>query len=147
MKKALWFAVFLTLTAPLLVVAAEPPAPSLEALRAAIFTPAAPVAAPGEAPAGAVWKTSCTVTNDCGAFSPTISCTSASGNCRSGIDASGPFVKCDGVKTHCAPCHVSTTCGNGTEVGCTGTTATDCSVEVGCFVMCGTVISRCPICP
>jgi hypothetical protein len=150
MKKTMLLATLLTLIAPLLVVAAQPSATStsLEVLRAAIFTPAAPAPTPtpDAAPAGALWRTSCTVTNDCGQYSPTISCTSASGDCKSGTDMSGPFVKCDGVKTHCAPCHVSTTCGNGTVIACTGTTATDCSVEPRCSITCGSTTLNCPFC-
>ncbi|HEX4966710.1 MAG TPA: hypothetical protein VF173_38220, partial [Thermoanaerobaculia bacterium] len=119
MKRLFFVALLLTLALP--TWAADQPAPtqpSIETLRAAIFSPADPSAAPE----GAVWKASCTVTNDCGPNSPTISCTSASGNCTSGAD----FVQCDGVRKNCAPCHVSTNCSNGRTFSCTGTTINDC---------------------
>ncbi len=144
MKKAMLLA--LVLAVPALGAAAQP---SLEDLRSAIFAPASdgtvvpPSAAPlqpvepGQAPAGAQWK-SCTVTNDCGPNSPTISCTSATCNATVGANS----VTCDGVTTNCAPCHVTTHCASG-FISCTGTTTTDCEVEPSCFIICSGRISRC----
>ena len=146
MKKVMLLALALALAVPALGAAAQP---SLEDLRTAIFTPAsdgavAPPAAPlqpvepGQAPAGAQWK-SCTVSNDCGPNSPTISCTSATCNATVGATS----VTCDGVTTNCAPCHVQTRCANGVLLSCTGTTTTDCDVEPSCFVICSGRISKC----
>jgi len=141
--KRLFLAVFtLTLALPAWALADQPaPAqPSIEDLRTAIFSPADP----GAAPAGATWKASCTVSNDCGPYSATVSCTSASGNCTSGVD----YVECDGVRKTCAPCHVSTTCGNGRTFSCTGTTIDNCELEPRCFVICnGHFFGTCPVCP
>ncbi len=146
--KRLFLAVFtLALALPAGAVADQPAPtqPSIEDLRRAIFSP--PTLAPSDpeaAPAGATWKASCTVSNDCGPNSPTISCTSASGNCVSGAT----FVECDGVRKNCAPCHVSTTCGNGGSFSCTGTTTDNCEVEPHCFVICnGRFFGSCPVCP
>ena|SRR5436853_7304904 len=118
----------------------QPSQPSIETLRAAIFSPSDPMAAP----AGATWKSTCTVTNDCGPNSASVSCSSAAGNCLSGAD----FVECDGVRKNCAPCHVSTRCSNGRIFSCTGTSTTDCEVEPSCFVICsGHFFGSCPVCP
>lgn len=121
--------------------AADGPAPSAEELRAAIF--AAPAAQLPELPLNPepIEKATCTVSNDCGPHSPTISCSSAAGNCSSGVTS----VTCDGATTNCAPCRVSTTCGGTpSSISCTGTTTTNCFVEPHCFVKCGTnPIRRC----
>jgi hypothetical protein len=147
--KRLFLVVFtLALTLPAWAAADQPAPtqPSIEALRTAIFSPSDDPAPsdPAAAPAGATWKASCTVSNDCGPNSPTVSCTSASGNCLSGAD----FVECDGVRKNCAPCHVSTNCSNGRIFSCTGTTTNDCEVEPHCFVICnGRFFGSCPLCP
>ena len=141
--KRLFFVIFtLILALPAWGVAEQPaPAqPSIENLRAAIFSPADPSAAP----AGATWKSACTVSNDCGPYSPTVSCSSASGNCVSGAD----YVQCDGVRTNCAPCQVSTTCSDGRIFSCSGTTIDDCDVEPQCYVICnGKEFGICRFCP
>ena len=134
------FPLILILALPALAAAAEPAQPSLEELRSRIFRPAGP----GQAPPGGPVKGSCTVSNDCGPHSPTISCSSPTGNCSSGFD----FVVCDGVRRNCAPCRVSTTCSNGQILSCTGTNTTNCEVEPHCFVACnGTLRGPCPVCP
>jgi hypothetical protein len=143
--KRLFLAVFtLTLALPAWAAADQPaPAqPSIEDLRLAIFSPANPAPSdPGVAPAGATWRT-CTVTNDCGPYSPSVTC--SGGTCSSGAD----YVECDGVRKNCAPCHVSTRCSNGSTFSCTGTSTTDCEVEPQCFVICnGHFFGTCPICP
>ena len=138
------FPIILLLALSMLPAAAEPlaPSPSVAELRAEIFAPAA-AAAPAEAPEPGL-KASCTVSNNCGPHSPTISCSSSSGNCSSGFD----FVVCDGVRKNCAPCKVSTTCSTGGGFSCTGTSTTDCEVEPHCFVMCnGRFFGACPVCP
>jgi hypothetical protein len=116
----------------------EAPQASLEELRAAIFVPSVT----GEALLGGDFKGSCTVSNDCGPNSPTISCTSASGNCTSG----STYVTCDGNRINCPPCAVSTRCASGERVSCTGTTTTDCKVFAGCSVMCSGVLYGCNAC-
>lgn len=85
---------------------------------------------------------SCTVSNDCGP-SPTISCSSSSGNCHSGFD----WVECDGVRTYCAPsdtCSISTSCPGGGGVSCTGSASYGCYKMTGCWVECSTGLFRCP---
>jgi len=146
--KTLFLVVFTLVLALPAWAAADSPAPaqpSIEDLRMAIFSPpSVSPADPGAAPAGATWKASCTVSNTCGPNSPTVSCTSASGNCVSGAD----YVECDGVRKNCAPCHVSTNCSNGRTFSCTGTNINDCEVEPHCFVICnGQFFGSCPICP
>lgn len=127
-------ALLLGLAAVPLAAAEEAPVPlDLDALRSQIFGQPAPREA-----------ASCTVTNNCGPYSPSVSCTSASGNCTSGYD----WVECDGVRTNCQPCHVSTRCSTGQTFSCTGTTIDNCEVEPKCFVFCnGLFYGSCPICP
>jgi hypothetical protein len=142
MKRLFLIASMLALVLPALSTAEAPAAvqPSLEALQTAIFEPADPTTAP----AGGEYKTTCTVSNDCGPYSATISCMSSAGNCSSGYD----YVICDGVRKNCAPCHVFTSCGNGTSFSCTGTTIDNCELEPHCFVICNGVFhGTCPLCP
>lgn len=130
MRKVFLVCSLLTLGLSGFAVAGTPEAPELllEELRAAIFMPAPT----GGAPLGGEWKASCTVSNDCGTYSPTISCSSASGNCRSG----STWIECDGKRTNCAPCSVSTRCPNGFVISCTGTSTTGC-IKDNCSVFCG----------
>ncbi|HEV8578814.1 MAG TPA: hypothetical protein VGX68_06980 [Thermoanaerobaculia bacterium] len=142
MKRLFPFILLLLLALPTLAAALEPAPdqPSAEELRARIFAPKEPAEPPERTP----FKGTCTVSNDCGPFSATISCSSSSGNCSSGFD----FVVCNGVRKNCAPCKVSTNCSNGQIFSCTGTNTTDCELEPHCFVVCSGVFhGSCSVCP
>ena len=150
MRKAAFGMAVLALALPALSAAAAPQRPSVEALRSAIFAPDGDSVSPGAAPDGADWKSSCTVTTDCGPYNHAVSCTSASGDCKSGTNASGvPFVKCDGVRTTCGLCHVSLGCYYGGQViQCTGSTWNDCEItDPTCSIQCGSTAVGCQMCP
>lgn len=62
---------------------------------------------------------SCSVTRGCiNGTTPSVTCSSASGNCVLGSD----YVQCDGITKQCIEqCTASLTCPNGSTVSCTGT--------------------------
>lgn len=134
-------ALFACLMLALSTVAFAAPVPSeieLASMRNEIFGPAPTDAAQG----GNAPKSACTVSNDCGA-APTVSCSSAAGDCHSGTN----YVECDGVRTYCqaeTTCTISTSCPNGGGVSCTGTASYGCYKLNNCWVECSTGIFRCP---